>query len=478
MDFQLGTDHFIQWLLQSGYELSPNFAIEDLRVHGQGRGLIATRDIKADEILFKVPRNVLLNIDTGTLAQINDANKEKLLTKYDHWEGLILTILFELSLGEKSKWAPYFKILPENFQSLMYWNDEDIQALQPSLIISRIGKEKALDLYNKLVPNALIDLGIENLQVSLNHFYQVASTIMSYSFDVERPDFNEDEEDDEIVKSDGYFKSMIALADTLNSDTNLFNANLFYETDFLIMKSIKPIPRGEQIYNIYGEYSNSELLRRYGYVEWNSSKFDFGEIKLDNIKNSIMEHYQINPELLNSLLNLISQNEVDEIEEELVLDSYDIFIDGEIMPELTILIQVLTTLIQLNKSLNFELISLNELSKIIGRALKKCYQLIENGSITKQALLLFELIIQSRLSEYPSHAFRKFIKPLLLNDYFNKIKMSERVLKSEVESLQNCLKLLHGNTLFKIIDDDKLNRNILKRKINESDEKITKRQKI
>jgi SET domain-containing protein 6 len=360
----------------------------------------------------------------------------------------------------------------------MYWEDDEIESLNPSLVVSRIGKQQAEETFHRLIPDALIDLGIGNLQISLDQFHQVASTILSYSFDVERPDFNEEEEDDEIVKSDGYFKSMIALADTLNSDSSLCNANLFYETEFLIMKSIKTIEKGEQIYNIYGEHPNSELLRRYGYVEWNSSKYDFGKIRIENIKESIKLHFMVSDELLTTLLNMVSQNEVDEIEEELVLDSYDIYIDGETIPEFTILVQVLTTLFQLNRSLDFQSMTFDELTKTVNRTLKKCYQLIESGSITRESLLLFELIVQSRLSEYPSHAFRKFVTPLILNDYSNKIKMSERILKSEVESLQNFLKLLNDGNIFKLVGDEKLNRNILKRKVNDNDQKVNKKQRL
>lgn len=55
--------------------------------------------------------------------------------------------------------------------------------------------------------------------------------------------------------------------------------------------------------------------------------------------------------------------------------------------------------------------------------------------------------------------------------------MSECILKSEVSSLQTCLKSFSSN--FKLIDDDKLVRNILKRKSNDqANQKNTKRQKI
>lgn len=475
MDYTAVTHDFEHWLLNSGVQVSPKIKIEDLRHLSQGRGLIATQDIEEDEVLFSIPRNVLLNIETGTLSGINN-NREKLLTKYDHWEGLILTILYELSLGEQSKWTPYFKILPEEFHSLMFWNEEELNMLNPSLVLKRVGKDKAEETFNKLIPNALIDLDIGHLNISLDLFHRVASTILSYSFDVERPDFNEDLEDDEQVQYDGYYKSMVALADLLNADTNLANANLFYETDVLVMKSVKKILKNDQIYNTYGDHPNSELLRRYGYVEWNGSKFDFGELPLSTIKQTLNIHSDLPMEFIDRVLDLISQADVDEIEEDIVLDSYDAYNDGEVLPESQILIQVLTTIVQINQSENLQKLSNELLSKNINRVLKKCYQLIESGSMTKNAVLTWEQCILTRLEDYPSHAFRDFLIPPPA-ERLHKLKMSECILKSEVSSLQTCLKSFSSN--FKLIDDDKLVRNILKRKSNDqANQKNTKRQKI
>ncbi|CEP20226.1 RMS1 [Cyberlindnera jadinii] len=463
--FQAATSQFQQWLLHCGYRVSPKVDIADLRHLSQGRGLVATDYIKQGEVLFAIPRNVLLNIDTGSLSSIGD-NKEKLLTKYDHWEGLILTILFELSLGEQSKWAPYFKVLPTEFHNLMFWSDEELKSLEPSLVLGRVGKSKAEESYHKLIPSALEDLGIGNLQVSLQLFHQVASSIMSYSFDVERPDFDEDQEDDEQVKYDGYFKSLVALADTLNADTNQVNANLFYEPDFLTMKAVKPIAKGEQIYNTYGDHPNSELLRRYGYVEYNGSKYDFGEVPLEIIHETVVNHYNLKPEFLDLVFKLISESDVDELEEDIVLDAFDSYIDGAVLPESQVLIQVLTVIGEIASQEHLQDLSPELLSKTLNRILKKCYQLIETGSITKNAVMLWEQCIINRLSQYPSHAFRDFIIPEP-SQYLNKVKMGECILKSEVCSLQNSIEGFSKE--LKIINDDKLIRNILKRKAQHDD---------
>lgn len=49
------------------------------------------------------------------------------------------------------------------------------------------------------------------------------------------------------------------------------------------MKSTKPIQKGEEIFNDYGELPRSDLLRRYGYVTDNYSQYDVVEFPLETI---------------------------------------------------------------------------------------------------------------------------------------------------------------------------------------------------
>jgi len=52
------------------------------------------------------------------------------------------------------------------------------------------------------------------------------------------------------------------------------------------MRSIRPIPTGQQIYNTYGNLPNSDLLRRYGYVI-PGSRDDIVEIPSEMIVESV-----------------------------------------------------------------------------------------------------------------------------------------------------------------------------------------------
>lgn len=174
---------------------------------------------------------------------------------------------------------------------------------------------------------------------------------MSYSFDVGKEIHNEgkegesmnendnmtngdeDEDEDEEDLEVEMIKSMVPLADTLNADTKKCNANLLHSKQTLRMVAIRDIPSGEQVYNTYGELSNSELLRRYGYVEWDGSYYDCGEISKSAIHKSLLQLFPTSTETLERLDAVIDENEkvLDLFDDDTIVeDTYIFESDGEI----------------------------------------------------------------------------------------------------------------------------------------------------
>lgn len=79
----------------------------------------------------------------------------------------------------------------------------------------------------------------------------------------------EEEEEEEEEEQEGLL-AMVPMADMLNHKTGFNNARLFHEPEGLLMKAIKPIKKGEQIYNTYGDLCNADLLRKYGFADENN----------------------------------------------------------------------------------------------------------------------------------------------------------------------------------------------------------------
>lgn len=529
---------FQDWLIKNNVEISPKIAIHDYCDTNQGRGIIALEDINPDEMIFKLPRSIVLNIDNNSLIKLYPLVLKKLRV-LDQWIGLIIVLGFEIKFKfnpsdnndnhNRSFWYEYLNILPDQFNQLIYWNDEELNHLQPSCILDRIGKENNLNMYNQIISIINQDLsGVEEFKSSpltFEEYNKVATIIMSYSFDVEVPkskkmtengtnekgNDEEDEEEDEDKEDDDddeeedneYYKSMVPFADTLNADTHLNNAILIYSTDQLIMTCIKPIAKGEQVYNTYSDHPNLELLRRYGYVELNGSKYDFGEIPLSTIKSVFIDQFNklstnknksngdtfMTKQKFDELLQLINQLQIkksieqDGLEEdeaeELILDSYDCFNSGDVIIELVFLIQVLSTILVVyqyeqqqqqekdtDKKKEFEIDQ-----NLINRIFNKIYQLIELKKITSKCFEIYQSIINARMSQYPDIAKQPFNGNVAAanseDETINSIRiyMAEVVLKSEYQSLEKCSSTIKD---FKIINDSKLNKNILKKRNNDT----------
>ncbi|KAG7827192.1 hypothetical protein KL920_004852 [Ogataea angusta] len=499
--FATSTAAFDSWLHRHYDYISDDIEIADLRNSHEGRGLRARNDIQKDTVLFRLARDHILNIRTAALGKLKLGNQEVLET-LNQWEALILCLAYEMMLGEESQWSSYLAVLPEKFNSLMFWSSEELEKLRPSNVLQRIGREQAEQMHSKLVPEYCLRLGSKKLveYLTLDRFHVVASIIMSYSFDVDDPEDEpgddpedgeeEDEEIDEIeqecIKYDGYLKSMVPLADTLNSNTNLVNANLSYENDALVMTATKDIQKGEQIYNIYGELPNSEILRKYGYVELPASKYEFAELPLTVIKQTFVNNYissldsKIRETLFDKTAELISESEyLDESLEDqeggIVLDAYEVFADADVLPELLLLIQILTTCYE-----SFETDpkwakklarTRSELESFINRCILKSFQLVEKKIITNKCVENLNKCVEGRIAQYG--AAQDYEIPASYRD-FDRAELASIVLRCEV----NCLRNVRNNfpEKYERIDDSKLLKNVLKRKA-EADTQKNKKQK-
>ncbi|KOH01088.1 ribosomal lysine N-methyltransferase [Saccharomyces eubayanus] len=485
-NFSTNTECFVNWLEKNAkIEVSPKIKIKDLRSDSQGRGIVAIQKVKKDEVLFEIPRTSVLNITTSKLVRDYPWLEEKFLNEMESWEGLIICILYEMEvLKEKSQWAPYFNVWnrPKDMNTLIFWNEKELELLQPSLVLERMGRKEAKEMYEgilKMIEQIGGKLADVAVHFEFDDFAYIASIILSYSFDMEMHDNNADESEEdseEEPESNRYLKSMIPLADTLNADTSKFNANLTYDSGSLKMVAVKDIGMNEQVYNVYGEHPNSEILRRYGYVEWDGSKHDFGEVLLKDIVDVLKETLNASPQFLESCIAILRTNTTiqDLLEgEDIVLNSYECYFDGESVPQSIVFVQTLTILCQIPglSEMNGKI-----LERQVERVIKKCLQLIEGGRVTENYHTTWKRCITKRLEKYSLKKIDLFKPPSekdLLTDEDLRGLMAQRVLKSEVESLRACENSAGKN--YKIIPDQKLLANILKSKPTTSEESAAKR---
>ncbi|KAK0455504.1 SET-domain protein [Desarmillaria tabescens] len=301
-------DAFILWFEHNnGYIDTQRMGFHVFPPSEGGRGAVALHDIPEGHTLFTIPRSLVISTRTSLLpAHIGpDEWKSRQLDR--GWSGLILCMMWEAAQGNKSKWAPYLDTLPTEFDTPMFWDESDLNALKGTSVVDKLGKADAeQDYIGKVLPAIqsrpdLFQPEFIPAHYSLHQYHVMGSRILSRSFNVEKweNEVGDDElaqnssmdvddpaplasansdsperahgeevaEEDEEEEEDVSDISMVPVADLLNARYEAENAKLFYEENELKMVTTKRIMKGEQIWNTYGDLPNAELLRRYGHVD-------------------------------------------------------------------------------------------------------------------------------------------------------------------------------------------------------------------
>ncbi|KAF3004326.1 hypothetical protein E8E13_009393 [Curvularia kusanoi] len=314
-DFQAATERFMTWFKSMGGEFRDDLIeIQDLRSKGAGRGIIAKTNIPSETTLFTIPRSAIINTETSELPKklpkVFEAafeEEEEDTEPIDAWESLILVMIYEHLQGEKSQWKPYLDILPTSFDTPMFWTEAELKELDGTVLTRKIGRAASDEkLLSRVVPvvlqNAEVFFGEgerlgEKEVLALAH--RMGSTIMAYAFDLENEeDEVEEEEDGWVVDKDAQrMLGMVPMADILNANAD-FNVSPAFNPDIaditLIFRLLKAhvnhgenlevttlrsdIKSGDEILNYYGAMPSSEVLRRYGYVTPEYSRYDEVEI--------------------------------------------------------------------------------------------------------------------------------------------------------------------------------------------------------
>jgi len=249
---------------------------------------------------------------------------------------LILTLMYESSLPS-SKWKSYLESLPKEFDTLMYWSDEELKELRGCSVLEKIGKEDAEETYRKVI----LSFVEKNRNVfaetdtSLEAFHRMGSLIMAYGFDLDKfkGDFDEEIDDEEMEDEEDGYKALIPLADILHGDTTMYNCEFIHDPTATLLVADKPIPANTTLTIDYSSFPRSYLLRRFGAFPAHATNHDVVEIQTGTLVD---------------IMTLINQSASmqDRLEwladEEILEDSFDIDVSGKIPPEMLRIIKALS----------------------------------------------------------------------------------------------------------------------------------------
>ncbi|KAM9375482.1 N-lysine methyltransferase setd6 isoform 2-T2 [Pholidichthys leucotaenia] len=249
-------------------------------------GMLAKDSIKEGEVLFTIPRSALLHHGTTSVSALLEKEKS-CLESPSGWVPLLLALLHEYT-SSVSLWKPYLSLWTD-FKSLdhpMFWSKEERDHLLKGTGIPEAVDRDLVNIQSEytdvVLPFMVKHPDLWNPKThTLDLYTQLVAFVMAYSFQ-EPQEEDEDEENDEEEKAPNP-PMMVPVADILNHVSN-HNANLEFTPDSLKMVCVRPIQKGEEVFNTYGQMANWQLLHMYGFTEsyWSNSN-DTADIPIANL---------------------------------------------------------------------------------------------------------------------------------------------------------------------------------------------------
>ncbi|KAL7401609.1 hypothetical protein ABVT39_001964 [Epinephelus coioides] len=275
---------FLQWCNRVGLVLSSKVYVSKEGTVAD-YGMLAKDDIEEGEVLFTIPRSALLHQETTKVSALLEKERS-CLESSSGWVPLLLALLYEYT-SPQSHWKPYLSLW-SNFKTLdhpMFWSKEERDRL-----LKGTGIPEAVDTDLANIQREYTDVVLPFITKhpdlwspsthTLDLYTQLVAFVMAYSF--QEPQEDEDDEDDEEEKAPNP-PMMVPMADMLNHVSN-HNANLEFTPDSLKMVCVRPIQKGEEVFNTYGQMANWQLLHMYGFTEpYQSNSNDTVDIPISNL---------------------------------------------------------------------------------------------------------------------------------------------------------------------------------------------------
>ncbi|XP_064612433.1 N-lysine methyltransferase setd6-like [Liolophura sinensis] len=262
-------DRFMRWAECNNFHVSKKVCV------GKGGscaqyGMVAVSDISEGEVLFQIPRPMLLSPQTSAIAELLNAEKAS-TESVSGWVPLLLSLIYEYH-NPRSTWRPYLDLVPDfSEQDLpMFWPRAEMEAeLRGTGVVEAVLRD--LKSISREFETIVLPFVKKHKTIfasteceSLEFYKKMVAFVMAYSFTEPLQSFDGEESDEE-----GEITSppmMIPMADILNHVAKN-NAHLLFEKDCLKMVAAKDIKKGEEVFNTYGELPNWQLLQMYGFAE-------------------------------------------------------------------------------------------------------------------------------------------------------------------------------------------------------------------
>uniref|UniRef100_A0A673N889 protein-histidine N-methyltransferase n=1 Tax=Sinocyclocheilus rhinocerous TaxID=307959 RepID=A0A673N889_9TELE len=241
-----------------GFEIS-NFADE-------GYGLKAARDIKAEELFLWIPRKMLMTVESAKNSVLGLLYSQDRILQAMGNVTLALHLLCERA-NPSSPWLPYIKTLPADYDTPLYFEEEEVRHLLATQAIQDVLSQYKNTARQYAYFYKVIHVSHTDSLLIVGVYVWAVSSVMTRQ--------------NQIPTADGsrVTLALIPLWDMSNHTNGLITTGYNLEDDRCECVALKDYKEGEQIYIFYGTRSNAEFVIHNGFF-FEDNAHDRVKIKL------------------------------------------------------------------------------------------------------------------------------------------------------------------------------------------------------
>jgi len=240
---------FTIWLNENGARFGEK--VELRGYEDEVRGVHATRNLHADEIVIEIPLKCLITVEMGKATDVGRAVLEAEL-ELDAPKHVFLMLFLLLDRRNPSSFfRPYYDVLPRTLKNMpIFWETNELAWLEGSYLLTQIDERKrAIQSDHKAI--AGIWPGFSDI-CTLDEFSWARMCVCSRNFGV--------------VVNGIRTSAMVPYADMLNHFRPRETKWTFDNTrGAFTITTLQHIPIGAQIYDSYGQKCNHRFLLNYGF---------------------------------------------------------------------------------------------------------------------------------------------------------------------------------------------------------------------
>ncbi|XP_013173018.1 PREDICTED: histone-lysine N-methyltransferase setd3 [Papilio xuthus] len=247
-------DKYLIWLRDNGAQFE---GVEISEFEGYDMGLKATKDFPEDSLILTVPGKLMLTEKNAIESELNSfINVDPILMNMSNIS-LALYLLLERSKPE-SFWKPYIDVLPDKYNTILYFTAEELAQLKPSPVLEAslklyrsITRQYAY-FYNKIHTGNIPVLKSLRDVFTFDNYRWAASTVMTRQ--------------NNIQLAEGTTTAFIPLWDMCNHEQGKITTDFSKERDRSECYALRDFKAGEQIFIFYGARPNCDLFLHNGFV--------------------------------------------------------------------------------------------------------------------------------------------------------------------------------------------------------------------